>query len=42
MVFKKPVTLESFSNVKGVGDMKLNKYGNTFIALIRSVLSERE
>jgi ATP-dependent DNA helicase RecQ len=42
MVFKKPITLEAFSDVKGVGDMKLNKYGNTFIALIRSVLNERK
>ena len=38
MVYKKPVTLEAFSDVKGVGDMKLQKYGHTFVALIRSVL----
>jgi ATP-dependent DNA helicase RecQ len=41
MAFKKPVTLEAFSGVKGVGDMKLEKYGNLFISLIRSVLNNR-
>ena len=38
MVHKKPVTLEAFADIKGVGDTKLQKYGNTFVALIRSVL----
>lgn len=42
MVFKKPVTLESFSGVKGVGDMKLEKYGHAFVSLIRSVLNRGE
>ncbi|MDR1524689.1 MAG: DNA helicase RecQ [Tannerella sp.] len=42
MVFKKPVTLETFSEVKGVGDTKLEKYGNMFVSLIRSVLNGRE
>lgn len=40
MVLRKPVTLAAFSAVKGVGDMKLEKYGNLFVALIRSVLYE--
>lgn len=39
MVYKKPVTLDAFSDVKGVGDAKLQKYGTQFIALIRSALN---
>ena len=39
MVYKKPVTLEAFSDVKGVGDMKLQKYGDTFVALIRKLVT---
>jgi ATP-dependent DNA helicase RecQ len=42
MVFKKPVTLDTFSAVKGVGNVKLEKYGNRFVALIRSVLHDRK
>lgn len=38
MVFKKPVTLDAFANVKGVGEAKLEKYGKLFVGLIRSVL----
>jgi ATP-dependent DNA helicase RecQ len=40
MVSRKPVTLDAFSAVKGVGNMKLEKYGNIFVTLIRSVLNE--
>lgn len=38
MVQKKPVTLEEFSEIRGVGDIKLDKYGKVFVALIRFVL----
>ncbi|MDR0573807.1 MAG: DNA helicase RecQ [Tannerella sp.] len=38
MVHKKPLTLDAFSDVRGVGDTKLQKYGRIFVALIRSVL----
>lgn len=38
MVEKKPVTLEEFSEIRGVGEIKLNKYGKVFVALIRFVL----
>ena len=39
IVYKKPLTLEAFADVKGVGEMKLEKYGKTFIPLIRSILT---
>ena len=38
MVFKKPLTLEAFMDVRGVGEAKLEKYGTQFVNLIRSVL----
>ena len=38
MVEKKPVTLEAFSDIRGVGQIKLNRYGKVFVALIRFVL----
>lgn len=38
MVQKKPVTLEEFSEIRGVGEIKLDKYGKVFVALIRFVL----
>lgn len=38
MVQHKPVTLEEFSEIRGVGDIKLEKYGKVFVALIRFVL----
>lgn len=38
MVQKKPVTLDEFSDVHGVGQLKLDKYGKVFVALIRFVL----
>lgn len=38
MVQKKPVTLEEFSEISGVGEIKLDKYGKVFVALIRFVL----
>ena len=38
MVRLKPVTLEDFNLIHGVGQIKLDKYGRVFIALIRFVL----
>lgn len=38
MVQKKPVTLDAFSDIRGVGQIKLDKYGKVFVALIRFVL----
>ncbi|MDR0393867.1 MAG: DNA helicase RecQ, partial [Tannerella sp.] len=38
MVHKKPLSLEAFADIKGVGETKLKKYGVTFISLIRSIL----
>ena len=40
MVCQKPLTLDAFANVRGVGDTKLQKYGPVFVALIRHVLSQ--
>ena len=34
MVDKEPFTLGDMANVKGVGDMKLKKYGNQFLKAI--------
>ena len=38
MVELKPTTMEEFAQVRGVGQIKLEKYGRTFISLIRFVL----
>lgn len=38
MVEKKPVTLDEFSEIIGVGQIKLDKYGKVFVSLIRFVL----
>lgn len=38
MVQKKPVTMDEFSEIHGVGQIKLDKYGKVFVALIRFVL----
>jgi ATP-dependent DNA helicase RecQ len=38
MANKKPLSLDAFSDVRGVGAAKLEKYGEQFISLIRSVL----
>lgn len=38
MVDRKPITLEQFSEIRGVGQIKLNKYGKVFVSLIRFVL----
>ena len=38
MVARKPVTLDQFSEIHGVGQIKLDKYGKVFVSLIRFVL----
>ena len=38
MVDKKPLGLDEFAAIRGVGEVKLEKYGNVFVALIRHVL----
>ena len=38
MVLKKPTNLDEFSEIRGVGQLKLDKYGKVFVALIRFVL----
>lgn len=38
IVNKKPITLDAFSEVRGVGQLKLDKYGKVFVALVRFVL----
>ncbi|MCC8153374.1 MAG: DNA helicase RecQ [Tannerellaceae bacterium] len=42
MVEKKPLTLDEFREVKGVGEAKLEKFGNVFIALIQFTLKVPE
>lgn len=38
MVQKKPTTLDEFGDIRGVGQIKLDKYGKVFVALIKFVL----
>jgi ATP-dependent DNA helicase RecQ len=38
MVFQKPLTIEAFADIRGVGDVKLEKYGKAFTTLIQFVL----
>jgi ATP-dependent DNA helicase RecQ len=40
MVFQKPLTMEAFADIRGVGEVKLEKYGKVFTALIRFVLKD--
>jgi len=41
MTLKKPLTLDQFSDIRGVGQIKLDKYANVFIALIKFVLKKK-
>jgi len=41
MVVKKPVTIEQFAGVSGVGQVKQDKYGKVFTALIKFVLTNK-
>ncbi len=38
MVERRPVSLDAFSDVHGVGQIKLDRYGRVFVSLIRFVL----
>ena len=38
MADKKPVSIDDFAAIRGVGEVKLEKYGNVFVSLIRHVL----
>lgn len=38
LVQRKPVTLDQFSQINGIGQIKLDKYGKVFVSLIRFVL----
>ena len=38
MVTQRPTTLDAFSDVHGVGQIKLDRYGRVFVSLIRFVL----
>lgn len=42
MARKKPASLDSFLNVKGVGEKKYKKYGETFITAIRDYCTKNE
>ena len=36
MAVRRPASLESFAGVRGVGEMKLERYGEKFLAVIRN------
>jgi superfamily II DNA helicase RecQ len=36
MAVRRPASLESLAAVKGVGEMKLGRYGEMFLAVIRN------
>jgi len=36
MAMRKPVSLDSLARVKGVGEMKLSRYGEIFLDVIRN------
>lgn len=38
MVTQKPITLGDFNQIRGVGQIKLEKYGRVFVSLIRFIL----
>ncbi|MDD4114211.1 MAG: DNA helicase RecQ [Massilibacteroides sp.] len=40
MADKKPLTLENFGEIKGVGQIKQEKYGKVFVSLIRFILKK--
>ena len=41
MAAQKPLSLEAMAQIKGVGDFKLNKYGNQFIHVIESYIQNQ-
>ena len=36
MALRKPASLAAMANVRGVGEMKLERYGEQFLAVIRA------
>ncbi|MBL6655216.1 MAG: RecQ family ATP-dependent DNA helicase [Flavobacteriaceae bacterium] len=42
MTYKYPTSLEEFKNINGVGDGKVNKFGNYFIKLIKEYIEENK
>ena len=36
LAVRRPTSIEALSGVRGVGEMKLEKYGESFLAVIRS------
>jgi superfamily II DNA helicase RecQ len=36
MALRRPLSLAAMSSVRGVGEMKLERYGEEFLAVIRS------
>ncbi|MDR0536723.1 MAG: DNA helicase RecQ [Tannerellaceae bacterium] len=42
MALNKPATLEDFASIRGVGSIKLEKYGEAFMSLIREKTSEQQ
>ena len=42
MTYKYPTSIEEFKNINGVGDGKVNKFGNYFIKLIKEYIEENQ
>ena len=42
MTYKYPTSLEEFKNINGVGEGKVNKFGNYFIKLIKAYIEENK
>ena len=42
MTYKYPTSLEEFKNINGVGEGKVNKFGNYFIKLIKKYIEENQ
>jgi len=42
MTYKYPTSLEEFKNINGVGEGKVNKFGNYFIKLIKEYIEENQ
>ena len=42
MTYKYPTSIEEFKNINGVGDGKVNKFGNYFITLIKEYIEENQ
>ena len=42
MTYKYPTSLEEFKNINGVGEGKVNKFGNYFVKLIKEYIEENQ